>query len=167
MMRTTLAVFLVTAAILIDAQTVGAQQGMEPKKKPITIVGRVAAKVWDAQNINIENHVESFTIFVISLGPKEHNEHPDRFAQVRYIYSSTKQSLPDSFFDYAIRYRFRVVRDPGCDGFVTDIRDPESEKLPGVAGEIGHARSAPDTLWDPRLPLECYLLSPGKYKVQK
>jgi hypothetical protein len=166
-MRTALAVFLVTAAILIDAPTIDAQQGTKPKKKPFTIVGRVSAKVCDVQNINIDNHVESFTIFVISLGPKEPNQQPDKFVQVRYIYSSTKQSLPDSFFDYAIRYRFRVVRDPSCDGFVTDIRDPESEKLSGVAAEIGHARGAPDTLWDSRLPLECYLLSPGKYKVQK
>ena len=166
-MRTALAVFLVTAAILIDASTIGAQQGTKLKKKAVTIVGRVAAKVSDVQNINIGNRAESFTIFVISLGSKERNRQPDKFVQVIYIYSSNEQSLPDSFFDYAIRYRFRVVRDPSCDGLVTDIRDTESEKLSGVAAVIAPARSAPDALWDSRLPLECYLLSPGKYKVRK
>jgi Crp-like helix-turn-helix domain len=31
--------------------------------------------------------------------------------------------LPDAFFDYAIRYRFRAIRDPSCEGFVTNMRD--------------------------------------------
>jgi hypothetical protein len=157
---------LVSTAVLVDVPAIGAQQNAKPKKKNTTIVGRVAAKVWDA-HLNMENHSESFTVFVISLESKGHNKQPDKFVQVRYIYSSDKQSLPDSFFDYAIRYRFRVVRDPSCDEFVRDIRDPESGKFSGLAAELSPARNAPDTLWNPRLPLDCYLLSPGKYKPQK
>jgi hypothetical protein len=166
MVRIAFAVFLVTAAILMDERTTSAQQGTKPKKKTVTIVGRVAAKVWDVQ-LNIQNHAESFTIFVISLESKGQNKQPGKFVQIAYSYSTDKESLPDSFFDYTIRYRFRAVRDPSCDSFVTDMRDPESENSSGVAAYISPARGAPDLLWNSHLPLDCYLLSPGKYKVQK
>jgi hypothetical protein len=129
------------------------------EKKDVTIVGRVAAKVWDVQ-LNTQNQAKSFTIFVISLESKGQNKQPDKFVQIVYSYSSRKQSLPDSFFDYTIRYRFRAVRDPSCDGFVTDMRDPESENSSGVAGYISTARGAPDLLWNSRLPLDCVSLEP-------
>lgn len=154
------------AGILLDAPMIGAQQAAKPKKKAVTIVGRVAAKVADIQ-LNMGNHSESFTVFVISPESKRPDKQPDKLVRVTYSYSSDKERLPEYFFDYSIRYRFRVVRDPSCDENVVDIRDPAAGKLAGLAGEISPARGAPNIHWDIASPLDCYLLSPGKYKVQK
>jgi hypothetical protein len=165
--RIRLTIFLVIAGILLDAPVIGAQEAVKPKKKATTIVGRVAVKVADIQDLNIGGHSESFTVFVISLESKRPDKQPDKLVQVRYSYSSDRQRLPEYFFDYSIRYRFRVVRDPSCDENVMDIRDPESGNLGGLAGEISPTRGAPNIHWDIHRPLDCYLLSPGKYKVQK
>ena len=166
-MRITLTIFLVIAGILLNAPVTGAQQAVKPKKKATTIVGRVAAKVADIQDLNIGSHSESFTVFVISLESKRPDKQPDQLVQVHYSYSSDRQRLPEYFFDYSIRYRFRVVHDPSCDENVMDIRDPESGKLGGLAGEISPALGAANIHWDIHRPMDCYLLSPGKYKVQK
>jgi hypothetical protein len=162
------ACFLMTAAVLSNTLTSGAQQGSKSKKKSTTIVGRVTARVVDDMHLTLlDDHPENFSVFVVSLESKGHNNQPAKLVRVTYSYFSDVQSLPESFFDYSVRYRFRVVRDPSCDEIVTDLRDADAGTLPGLAAYIRSTRGAPDLVWDSRVPLDCYLLSPGKYKVQK
>lgn len=53
----------------------------KPKKKAMTIVGRVAAKVADIQDLNIGSHSESFTVFVISLESKRPDKQPGKLVK--------------------------------------------------------------------------------------
>jgi hypothetical protein len=164
--RIKLAVSLIAAALLIDESIIRAQEAKKPTKKAITIVGRVSARVSDMQ-LGPMDHADSFAIFIVWMESKVDDRQPGKYVKVYYLYSSNKDSLPASFFDYSIRYRFHLLRDSSCDGFVTDIRDPESEKFPGLSAEVTPSRGSPLFEWVGHPMLDCYLLSPGKYKVQK
>jgi hypothetical protein len=167
--RIAFAVFLATAAILIGETTLFAREVKKPKEKTVTIVGRVAAKVWDVQNIptfGAGKHSGNMTVFILWMESGSHTKEPEKYVQVSYLYSSNEESLPESFFDYSIRYQFHVVRDSRCDGFVTDVRDPESEKSSGISAEIKPAKSSPLLDWHHHRPLDCYVLHAADYKIR-
>jgi hypothetical protein len=145
-----------------------AQETTNPRKH-LTIVGRVVAKVLDIQGLPLLDHsqAKNFTVFVIYVDSKSNGKQSQKFVLVDYDYTSLKDSLSTSFFDYSIRYRFRVVRDAHCDGIVMDIQDPEAGKLGGFAAQITPAIGAPMDTWDRHRPLECYVLHPGRFVAEK
>lgn len=143
------------------------QETTKPKNTHVRIVGRVVAKVWDVQGLHFPDNsqAENFTVFVISIEPKSSGK-SEKFVRLTYRYTSLKDSLPISFFDYSIRYRFRVVRDARCDELVMDIQDPQAGKLAGLAAEIAPAIGAPTDTWDRHRPLDCYVLRPGGFTAE-
>ena len=162
------ALLVVAFAGFIAPSRTFAQETTNPRKH-LTIVGRVVAKVWDLQGLPLLDHSQpkNFTVFVIYVDSKSNGKQSQKFVRVDYDYTSLKDSLPTSFFDYSIRYRFRVVRDARCDGMVMDIQDPEARKLGGLAAEITPAIGAPTDTWDRHRPLECYVLRPGRFVAGK
>jgi hypothetical protein len=123
------------------------------------ITGRVLAKVADLRNIPVADHSGNETVFVVVLdsGGDSH------FLQVRYVYSSDRETLPERFFDYSVLYRFNVTRDPSCDGPVVDIRHVKSTT--GVSGVITPAADAPEIAWNGDARLTCFVLKPGGWRV--
>lgn len=113
------ALLVLLFAVSIDAPWMFAQETTKPAKKHVTIVGRVVAKVWDVQ---AKPPLGNFTVFVISVESVSNSKLSEKFVRIDYEYTSLKDHLPESFFNYSIRYRFEVV--PDGDEIVTDIRDP-------------------------------------------
>jgi hypothetical protein len=156
------ALLVLLFAVSIDASGVFAQETAKPAKMHVTIVGRVVAKVWDLQ---AKPPLGNFTVFVISVESISNGKLSEKFVRIDYEYTSLKDRLPESFFDYSIRYRFEVV--PDGDEIVTDIRDPEASTIGGLAAEIQPAFGAPEATWDHHRPLKIFVLRPRHYKAER
>ncbi len=165
---------LVIAVGLAIPATLFAQQKPNFKTKPVTLVGRVeTTAIFEARLINSQN----FSSFVFSIESPKDNQKSTKFVLVYYDYTSDRQTLPRSFFDYSILYELRAIRDPHCDSRVTDNQEPELSQGGSsglLSGELLPALNSPYWSkldqrfppWDRAAPLECYLLRPGKYRVR-
>ena len=161
--------------VLVTAMGIALRPAMfaqvKPETKPATLVARVITMpIMDLHLVGSKNE----TSLVFATEPAGGKQGSAHFVLVYYDYSSDKKALPDSFFDYSIRYELRVTRDPGCDSPVSDIRSEEihREGVTGLAAELMPARSSPywgDKFppWDTKAPLACYRLRPGRYKVAR
>ena len=111
-------------------------------------------------------HSQNTTSFVFSAEPIKGRRHSAKFILVYYEYASDRSALPKSFFDYSIRYELSALRDPSCDGTVTDIRDSVQGLLSGyltpTSGSPYWNQKFPP--WDTAGPLDCYVVRSGKYK---
>jgi hypothetical protein len=91
---------------------------------------------------------------------------------VHYLFwKNSEKKLSDSFFDYSALYTLQLHRDPACDETMRNlthlaIQDESGTKFADMP-MMEPAKGAPVTNPNTDLPLECYVLKPGNFRLRK
>ncbi len=163
-----LSVLLACTAIVTGVAARQAAKTTETKEPSKVVQGRVLAR-----RAGLRDAVGNFDglrreTFLFGVESKETSMQPLRPIKVVYKFYRRQPTLPESFFDYSVRYQLQAVRDSSCDETLDSLSyeeaADESGKPLGRDYVLRPLEGAPKELLKPDSLLPCYVLRPGNYK---
>lgn len=140
--------------------------GLRPEAQLLEAVGTVVAYDQLVPLTNI-TWVPQSQVLLVRISKNIKGRAAGRYIKVVYKYAASDSPLPQSIFDGDTEWRFILKRDVSCD---SSLREMKAIKPQAREGEITVPRlkfKSETKMVEDEVSLPCYVLRPGKYRMER
>jgi len=159
-------VFVVVALLISCIKPTGEIYGVRPETQSLEAVGTVVAYDQLAPLTNITWVLQS-QVFLVRISKSIKGRAKGPYIKLVYKYAPNDSPLPQNILDGNIQWRFILKRDISCD---SSLREMKAVKSQTKEGEIAIPRlkfRSETEMVEDGVSLPCYVLKPGKYRIEK
>ena len=157
---------VVIALLILCVKLTNEIYGVGPQTQSLEAVGTVIAYDQLAPLTNITGVLQS-QVLVIRISKNIKGRAAGPYIKVVYKYAPNDSRLPQNILDGNTQWRFILKRDISCD---TSIREMKVIKSHTNEGEITVPRlkfKSETEVVEDKVSLPCYVLKPGKYRMEE
>jgi hypothetical protein len=158
---------LVVAPLILCSKPPNGIYGLPLETQSLEVVGIVVAYDQAVPLTNITWGMQSQVVLIrISKSIKGRGAGP--YIKVVYRFAPNEPPLPQNILDENTQWRFILKRDISCDSSVREMKTMKAQTEEGEIIAIPRLKFKNETeVIEDAVNLPCYVLKPGKYRMEK
>lgn len=156
--------FLIVALLVVYPKPTTTISDLRAESQSLEAIGTVVAYDQLVALSNITAVLQS-QVLIIHIAKRIKGRENRSYIKVVYKYAPNESSLPENIFDENSQWRFILERNVSCDSTLKEMKATEAETGDTTVPRLKFT-SEIETLGD-EVSLPCYVLKPGKYRMQK
>lgn len=158
---------VVVALLILCIKPADEMYGVRSETQSLEVVGTVVAYDQEAPLTNITWVMQSQVVLVrISKSIKGRAAGP--YIKVVYRFAPNESPFPQNILDENTEWRFILKRDISCDSSVREMKTMKAKTEEGEITAIPRLKYKNETeVIEDEVSLPCYVLKPGKYRMEK
>jgi hypothetical protein len=140
--------------------------GFRPETQSLEAVGTVIAYDQLVPLTNITWVLQS-QVLLIRISKSVKGQAAGPYIKVVYKYAANDSPLPQRIFDGNTSWRFIVKRDISCDSSLQEMKATKAQTKEGTITVPRLKFKGETALAEQEVALPCYVLKPGKYRMEK
>jgi hypothetical protein len=160
-------VSVVVTLLILCINPINPIYGVRSETQSLEVVGTVVAYDQASPLANITWVLQS-QVVLIRISKRIKGRAAGPYIKVVYRFAPNESPLPQNILDENTQWRFNLTRDITCDSSVGEMKTMKAQTEQGEITTIPRLKFKNETeVMKDEVSLRCYVLRPGKYRIEK